>query len=186
MSRLGRLSFSDATFIEGDAGIIRLPALFRPRPEQGRAYRDRSRNFKGRKFYFHGRPAQHKEGSYAEVLKPGTHLRGVVDFTSLTAAELGLVFFALGLDGSFRLALGGGKPVAMGQVRLEATELQLQQNTSFTEYETGMAVFTGNPLQQAITHYLPEAETLILAEQRDKLREILDPKNEREAPTGVY
>lgn len=186
MSRLGRLSFSDAIFAGGDAAIDRMPAMYRPRPGQGRAYRDASGRFKGRKFYYHGRPQPQKEGHYVEVLKPGTILHGRVEFTGLEAAELGLLLFALGLDGSFQLALGGGKPVAMGRVLFTPTELQLRQSASFTEYDAGDGVLIGETLDRAIAGYIEQAEPLILPAQRDKLREILNPANPRVAPTGVY
>jgi CRISPR/Cas system CSM-associated protein Csm3 (group 7 of RAMP superfamily) len=186
MSRLGRLSFSDALFVRGDATIARMPALFRPRPGQGHAYRDQAGRFIGRKFYFHGLPQAHKEGHYVEVMKPGTVLQGNVEFSRLAEPELGLLFFALGLDGSFQLMLGGGKPVAMGRVAFTPIELRLRQTASFTEYETGDGVLAGKPLAQAIADYIRQAEDLILAAQRDSLRQILDPANQRVAPTGVY
>lgn len=186
MSRMARLSFSDAIFVTGGAGIVRMPALFRPRPEQGRAYRKGPRQFVGRKFYLHGRPTLPKEGHYLEVIRPGSQLCGMVDFTSLTEAELGLLFFALGLDNSFQLALGGGKPVAMGRVHLEPVELQLQQTASFTNYETDSGFLTDSSLHSAITHHLQEAESLILPAQQQKLREILNPQNPRPAATGTY
>lgn len=186
MSRLGRVSFGDAVFAAGEGGIIRMPALYRPRPNQGRAYRDRSGRYKGRKFYYHGRPQPHKEGTYVEALKPGSVLPGRAAFSGLTAAELGLLLFGLGLDGSFQLALGGGKPVALGRVRVAATELRLRQRASFTAYDGGDVVWDGEALPGQVTHYLQQAEGLILAAQRDELRRILHPDNDRDAPTGVY
>ncbi|MCP4424802.1 MAG: hypothetical protein GY803_09940 [Chloroflexi bacterium] len=184
MSRLGRLSFSDALFHDGDARIIRMPALYRPRPNDARAYKKHDR-FWGRKFYYHGRPAK-QEGHYAEALIPGTILHGNVLFSGISEAELGLLCFALGLDGSFQMALGGGKPVALGRVKIQATALHLQQSASFTQYEAGDAVLTDEPLTAAVQDYLRRAGELIQAEQRDDLREILDPANQRPAPTGVY
>ncbi len=189
MSRLGRVSFGDAVIdlSRSDTSIARMPALFRPRPRQGRAYTSSARIFKGRKFYFHGLPAQHREGTYIEVIKTGSHLAGQVAFSSLTEAELGVLFFALGLDNSFQLAVGGGKPVAMGRILIKPQELRLRQTTSFTTYEAGDAVFTGAELADSLQRYMSAAEqTLIQPAQRDKLRQILNPANKRPAPTGVY
>jgi CRISPR/Cas system CSM-associated protein Csm3 (group 7 of RAMP superfamily) len=186
MSRYARLSFSDALYVEGNLVNLRLPPLYRPRPEMGRLYRDRNRRFIGRKFYYHGRPQKQEQGNVVQALQTRTVLAGDLDFTSLTAAELGLVFFALGLDGSFQLALGGGKPVALGRVKIEAIDLSLRQSASFTEYGTGDAAWHGDSVHDVIADYLRQADSLIHAAARDQLREILDPANQRPAPTGVY
>lgn len=189
MSRLGRISFGDAVIDlnQANAGIARMPALYRPRPRQGYSYKDSTRTFKGRKFYFHGLPAKHREGTYIEVLTPGTHLPGQVAFTSLEEAELGILLFALGLDNSFRISVGGGKPMAMGRIKIVPQEMRLRQTASFTTYEAGDAVLSGDTLSGAIARYIAEAErSLIQPVQRDKLRQILNPANDRPAPTGVY
>lgn len=189
MSRLGRVSFGDAVIDldRANAGIARMPALYRPRPRQGRIYKDNASTFKGRKFYFHGLPAKHREGTYIEVLTPGTRLPAQVAFTSLEEAEFGVLLFALGLDNSFQLAVGGGKPVAMGRIKIEPLEICLRQTKSFTELEAGDAVLSGDTLSSAITRYIAAAAgSLIQPTQRDKLRQILDPTNDRPAPTGVY
>jgi len=189
MSRLGRVSFGDAVIDldRANAGIARMPALYRPRPRQGRVYKDSSRTFKGRKFYFHGVPAKHREGTYIEVLTPGTHLPGQVAFTGLEEAELGVLLFALGLDNSFQLAVGGGKPMAMGRIKIVPQEMRLRQAASFTKLEAGDGVLSGDTLSSAITRYIAAAgKSLIQPAQRDKLRQILNPANDRPAPTGVY
>lgn len=186
MSRLGRVSFGDAVFVNGKTGIYQLPSLYRPRPQQGLSYRDRARQFKGRKFYYHGRLKRHQGGVPVEVLAAPTRLEGFVDFTGLGPAELGLLFFGLGLDRSFQIALGAGKPVAMGRVVVHPQELQLWTPEAFTEYETGEQVLTGDKLNEAIKEYVTQAGSLLLERQVHKLREILDPDNIREAPTGVY
>jgi CRISPR/Cas system CSM-associated protein Csm3 (group 7 of RAMP superfamily) len=185
MGWLARIQFSDALFVAGDANVIRLPSLYRPRPTESYQYVGQDDKLYGRKFYFHGRPQKH-EGGFAEALKRGSVLRGMIDFTALSAAELGLLCFGLGLDNSFQLAVGGGKPIAMGRIRIRATELQLQREASFTEYETGDDVLADVGLTTAVTDYIQQAETLIQAEQRAALRQILQPDNPRPAPTGVY
>ncbi len=189
MSRLGRVSFGDAVvdLSQANAAIARMPALFRPRPRQGRSYKDNGRDFKGRKFYFHGVPAKHREGTYIEVLTEGSHLKGQAAFTGLGEAELGVLLFALGLDNSFQLAVGGGKPVAMGRIKIVPQEMRLRQSASFTTYEAGDVALQDEELESSLARYIAAAnETLIQAAQRDKLREILNPANDRPAPTGVY
>ena len=163
-----------------------MPALYRPRPRQGRAYRNVARQFKGRKFYYHGRPQKHKQGTYIEALKPGTELEGKVAFSNVTLAELGLLLFAWGMDGRFQLALGGCKPVAMGRVQITATELRLQQTASLLDYDGGQDVIQGDALTAKIRDAIAAADKLMLAKQKEQLTAILDPDNPRPAPTGVY
>lgn len=186
MGQLARVSFSDVLFVSGDSEIFRLPSLYRTRAEDSYQYVDANDRLKGRKFYLHGIPQRHREGGYAEALKAGSVLRGNIDFTNLTPAELGLLCFGLGLDNSFQLALGGGKPLAMGRVKISAQELQLQQTASFLEYETGNAVLAGNVLTTAVSDYITQAEPLIQDVQLEAVRRILDPNNQRPAPTGTY
>ena len=186
MSRLGRLSFGDAIFISGKTGVYPMPALFGPRPQQGASYRAQNRQYKGRKFYFHGRLKRHQGGVPVEVLAAPTRLAGFVDFTGLEPAELGLLFFSLGLDGTFQLALGAGKPVAMGRVRFHPQALHVWPAEAFTQYDTGEEIFNDARLTQAISDYLAETGVLLMEKQVASLRQILDPNNPREAPTGVY
>lgn len=186
MGQLARVSFSDALFVSGDSEIFRLPSLYRTRAEDSYQYVDANDRLKGRKFYLHGIPQRHREGGYAEAIKAGSVLRGNIDFTNLTPAELGLLCFGLGLDNSFQLALGGGKPLAMGRVKITAQELQLQQTASFLEYETGNAVLAGNVLTTAVADYITQADPLLQDVQLEAVRRILDPNNQRPAPTGTY
>ncbi len=188
MSRLGRVSFGDALLVEGKTALYRLPALYRPRERQARrAYLDQQGNFKGRKFYFHGRRADH-EGARFEVIVEGSRLAGALDFTGLKPAELGLVLFALGLDGSFRPMLGGGKPVCLGAVELVPRSLALVTGESFTDYDSGDRILAGTTLDDFVRGHIEEATVrkVILGPQRDRLRQILDPDNPRLAPTGMY
>lgn len=186
MNKQSRLLFSDAVLEEGQAVIARMPGLYGPRPWLGRAYKNPARQFKGRKFYFHGRPQTHKVGHYIEALKPNGVLSGNVAFTNLEAAELGLLLFAMGLDGSFQLALGGGKPMAMGRVEITARSLRLHQPQSFLAFDGGPDVRQGEVLRKSIMDYIAAASPLILAEQRTQLQKILDATNQRQAPTGIY
>lgn len=186
MNRQSRLIFGDAVFVNGDAVIALLPALYRPRPRYGNAYRTPSRQYKGRKFYFLGIPQTHRKGTYVEVLKPGTVLQGTIAFTGLLPAELGLLLFSLGLDSSFQLAVGGGKPVAFGRIAVEPQALHLRQADAFTTYDGGDEILADEALVNRITAVIDAANALILPDQRKKLQEILDPASKRKAPTGIY
>lgn len=76
--------------------------------------------FRGRKFYYHSRQREESPGNRYrpyECLPAGARLTGAVFFTNLTRSELSLLAFSLGLDGSFALKLGYGKPAYFGSIR---------------------------------------------------------------------
>ena len=185
MGHLARISFSDAKFASGDLIIVEMPRLYCPRPEKRKEYRIAGQ-FIGRKFYMHGQLQRHPSGGQYEALQTDTVMTGSIDFTSLTQSELGLLCFGLGLDASFQPGLGGGKPVAMGRVQIQASELQLRQPQSFVEWDSGNEVFTGESLEKVISDFISQGSHFILDKQRDKIRRILDPNNQRPAPTGTY
>lgn len=189
MGRLGRVSFNDALLTKGKTTLYRIPALYRPRPVQARrVYLDRKGKYKGRKFYFHGQKVEDPKGGRAEVIAEGSKLTGRLDFTNLGPDELGLVFFALGLDGSFRPMLGGGKPVCLGAIEVMPRSLALTIGESFTDYDAEARVLEGEELVAFIQKQIEGAiaNGYILTEQRDRLREVLDPDNPRLAPLKAY
>jgi hypothetical protein len=189
MSRLARLSFGDARLMQGKTMIYRLPALYRPRAGQSRrVYMDSRGLFKGRKFYFHGRKVEHVRGARVEVIPERSVLAGNLDFESLKGDELGLLFFALGLDGSFRPMLGGGKPVCLGAVEFRPLALEMVTRDDFLTYDAAGRVLEGEALKAFVRERMEGATQsgLILARPRDALRKILDPRNTRPAPTGMY
>ncbi len=187
MSRLARLSFGDALLVEGGTVLYALPPLYRPRTGQAQqTYQERGK-YRGRKFYQHGRLARHR-GAPVEVIAEGGRLAGSLDFESLTGPEVGLVCFALGLDGTLRPMLGGGKPVCLGSVEVQAERLELVTAADFTEYESPGRVIGGDDLTAFVGQRLREADEsgLILPQQREALRRLLNPNNPRPAPTGMY
>jgi hypothetical protein len=189
MSRLARLSFGDARLAQGNTMLYRLPPLYRPRAEQSpRTYKDSQRQFKGRKFYFHGQKVEHTQGARVEVIPETSMLAGSLDFESLKAEELGLLFFALGLDGSFRPMLGGGKPVCLGTLEFQPTTLELVTANDFVTYDAVGRTLEGDELSAFVQQRIEGAmqSGLIVARQQDALRKILDPDNTRPAPTGLY
>lgn len=192
MSQLGRVRFADAVLVEGDRKIYFLPQLFRPRPrdEEGYLtplYTDDDKHFYGRKFYYHGKIEPYPAGGAPiEILRPRARLSGAVAFESLSEAELGLLLFGLGLDHSFRPSLGAGKPLALGRVRPQATRLTLYQRDSFLSIEPADEEWVGDALIARLEQAVVAADALILDDQREELRRILDPRNQRPAPTGMY
>lgn len=188
MSRMSKVIFTDARLVSGKVKLYRLPALFSPRAKKApKTYQDGDK-FKGRKFYYHGRPAEDKQQPPVEVIEQGSRLRGEIHFENLSDAELGLLLFALGIDTSFALKLGGGKPACLGSVRVEPGELELLTQAHFLQAEPGVQSLEGEEMLTAIMSKLKAAhrKKLVLSGQLEKLREILHHPNDRDCPTGLY
>jgi len=190
--RLGRMSkvfFDDALLVSGRTALYRLPALYGPRAHQARAtYQTKDGKFKGRKFYFHGRPRQDPEQPPVEVVVAGSVVRGSVSFENLTCAELGLLCFALGLDGSFMLKLGGGKPACLGSLQITPVRLELLDSDHFLRSEPSLEVLEGDRMTAYVGEQMQAAvrSRMILKSQVEELRRILVYPNERECPVGMY
>jgi len=189
MSRMSKVLFGDARLVSGRTKLYCLPALYAPRAHRARAtYQAKSGKFKGRKFYFHGQPRQDRDRPPVEVIVPSSVVRGMVDFENLSYAEMGILFFALGLDGSFALKLGGGKPACLGSLRTNPLRLELLNSDHFLRAEPSvetlegdeMVVYFGEQMQAAV------GAKMILKGQVGRLREILRYPNERECPVGMY
>ncbi|MBL7183266.1 MAG: hypothetical protein ISS50_02325 [Anaerolineae bacterium] len=191
LGRLGKVRFGDALLTSGRMELYTLPNFYRPRVERDRVpkvYLEGDK-FKGRKFYLHGRMVEAMEGAKAEVVRQGSVLTGRVEFDNLSREELAALFFALGLDGSFALKLGGGKPACLGTVKSEAVELVLLGQEGLTSYEQVAeryeAVMAGEYIRNLVTE-VERQRNFILSRQAGWIRQVLNPKNDRECPTGMY
>jgi CRISPR/Cas system CSM-associated protein Csm3 (group 7 of RAMP superfamily) len=195
-AHIGLVRFEDARLLDHEAQGVesrRLQPLYRPRVSYRRipqAYLERGGNFRGRKFFFHGKPARVKrnDGDLCEVLPPGSRLAGRLHFTNLDAPLLGVLFFALGLDETFKLKLGGGKPACFGSLEIVAAELHRDTQDGFLQAERGGETKSGETLAACIASKIEAAEQQgrLLQPQMDKLREILRYPNERDCPSGLY
>lgn len=192
MSRMSKVFFADARLARGKTHLYNLPALYAPRAHRAKAtYQTKAGEFKGRKFYYHGRPAEDTRQPPVEVIAHGSLMRGTLSFENLSDAELGLLFFALGLDGSIVLKLGGGKPSCLGSLQVEPGQVvEVLAPDHFMQAEPVVEVYEGDDLVTFIGEKLQQAlaERLILKEQRSALRKILgrDHLDERECPAGMY
>lgn len=112
VSYRSRVRMDDFVLAAGhEPTLVRIPQLFAPR---GEVYQVGGRP-RGRKFYFHGKP---ESGSVPlQAAGAGAAFTGRVYFEDLDRAEAGLLFFALGLDGSFDWKLGHAKPAYLGSLR---------------------------------------------------------------------
>jgi hypothetical protein len=191
MSRMSKVFFGDARLARGETQLHHLPALYAPKPHRARAtYQTKEGQFKGRKFYYHGRPAEDPQQPPVEVIARGSLIRGELSFENLSDAELGLLFFALGLDGSIVLKLGGGKPSCLGSLQMEPGRVEVLGPDHFVQAEPAVEIYAGDDLVTFIGEKLQQAlaERLILKEQSSALRKILgrDRLDERECPAGMY
>jgi len=151
------------------------------------AYVDKYGVQKGRKFYFHNMPADGSEGDRCEVVQEKTLFMARMSFINLEGPLLGVLFFALSLDGTFRLKLGGGKPLGFGSIALTAIELRLLSSACFMgSAERG--AMEGADLAEFVIDMLEgaKAEELLLEPQVEKLREILRWPTSRVAVTEPY
>jgi CRISPR/Cas system CSM-associated protein Csm3 (group 7 of RAMP superfamily) len=188
MSRMAKVSFTDARLVKGKVRLYSLPALFAPRAHQAAQIYQEDRQFKGRKFYYHGHPAEDIRQPPVEIIEEGSLLHGELHFENLSDAEFGLLIFALGLDASFALKLGGGKPSCLGSLRVEPGRLELVTEAHFLQAEPGVQSLGGEEMVEVMATMLQTAydQKFILPEQQSKLREILHYPNDRDCPAGLY
>ncbi len=163
----GHLSFEDAVAPPGSLVLLGVPLLWTPaRGVRGLPprYLDRRDTAKGRKFYFHAKFAQ---GADARAcIKTDAELPLRIHFMNLEEAELGVLLTALGLHPAYRfpIKLGGGKPVGLGTVELEAQSLKLLHGRAALQ-QTGRlgqaSEHQGDALKQLIQRYTAKAQALI-------------------------
>lgn len=109
----GRLAFDEARAGEPcDFGIAKIPAAYSPSKA------------KGRRFYG-GLPREAPQNTRYGVVAPGSVFVGGILVELATRREVGLVLLSMGLDGTFRPKLGGGKHGGLGSVCFVPTHVDL-------------------------------------------------------------
>jgi len=194
----GLIEFSDAKCQNTGFATGFMPSLYRPRPDQRRAYFDARGNVAGRKFYYHTIRAIDKgqnQGITVQQAAKEYTFQTQIQFKNLTAAELGTLLIVLGQDPKYPIALkvGGGKPIGMGTMTVEVTAARVLQNkgdlrdrySSYNPPESDS--MTGTKLQQFIQKNIQAAHSsLVQATQLQQLAEVLKYPTDREPPTGMY
>lgn len=188
MSRMSKIVFTDAGLARGSLQLYRLPALFSPRARQAKNAYQQQDQYKGRKFYYHGKPAEDERQPPVEVAPPRSLFRGDIQFENLSDAELGLLFMALGFDTTITLKLGGGKPACLGSIQVQPGSLSLATPADFLQAEATTTTLSGEAMVEAMVEKIRAAfrQKLILRPQLEKLREIWRYPNERNCPEGMY
>lgn len=148
----------------------------------GKDVLNRPRLFRGRKFYYHSRQPEVERNNPAarekhEVARKDSVFRGQVVFHNLTREELALLAFSLGLDGSFCLKIGYGKPAYLGSVQVEllAVENLLQRYGVSTSVQQ---LWDKDVVLELARQYGQNSDETI-ARAIKELRRILDWENPR-------
>lgn len=115
----------------------------------------------GRRVYSAPTSKLRSEVPYA-VVNRGTTFLTQCRFTNVTSAELGFVFLAMGLDGTFTPRLGGGKFAGLGRVNFEPLSAKLRKEATFESQDYHTDKLT-EFIQQSIHKVpaLPEREKVL-------------------------
>lgn len=199
MNWQGVLHFQDARCQTNEFRVQCLPSLYAPqekkfyeekrRKDLNEDYFDMSsRQVQGRKFYYHfSHPISRAEkGVLAQQALAEYVFTTQIRYHSLTPAELGSVFAALGLDRKhgFYLKVGAGKPIGLGTVEVQITEIEQPQSMSdrYRSYDAESPAITGDALKQLIETSLTEAhrQHLVDSQQLQQISEILSYPSQRQ------
>jgi CRISPR/Cas system CSM-associated protein Csm3 (group 7 of RAMP superfamily) len=168
---LGKVSLSDArtevgSFLVGAPMILK--PLMEPKPRHTAFYRpDGNGKIAGRKFYFHHSGPPKTTNQATQFTKTVIPLEGLdaqgnprtifefdVTFNNLADDEYSLLVFGLILTEDMRHKVGGGKPLGLGTVKIEITEiLETDPNQRYrglsarSAGETASAVLAGDALR---------------------------------------
>lgn len=194
MNWQGLIHFTDATCESAKSATGFMPSLYRPRPDQRRAYFDRNGKASGRKFYYNAVNAVSGGDRGIPVQQAGTEyvFKTELQFKNLTQAELGTLLIVLGQDSNYPMALkvGGGKPIGMGTMTVEIEALEKPQSLRerYTQYRISEANrLTGDTLKTTLDEAIQAAHrSLVEKPQLEALADILKWPTDRTAPEGMY
>jgi len=194
MNWQGLVHFTDATCESAKSVTGFMPSLYRPRPDQRRAYFDRNGKAVGRKFYYNAVKAVSGGDRGIPVQQAGTEyvFKTELQFKNLTQAELGTLLIILGQDPKYPMALkvGGGKPIGMGTMTVEVEALEKPQSLKerYTRYDIPESnSLTGDSLKTLVNEAIQAAHRgLIEKPQLEVLADILKWPTDRTAPEGMY
>ncbi|NJK51820.1 MAG: CRISPR-associated protein [Acaryochloris sp. RU_4_1] len=193
----GLIEFSDAHCERSEFTTGFMPSLYRPRPDQRKAYFVRGR-VAGRKFYYHTVKAIDKgqnQGIAVQQAGKSYTFKTQLHFKNLTKAELGTLLVVLGQDPEYPIALkvGGGKPIGMGTMtvtvnaidKVEGIQELRDRYSAYTVAESEM--LTGHRLQEFMQQMIQAAhQSLIEHSQLEQLTVVLRYPTNRQPPSGMY
>ncbi|MEM9153741.1 MAG: RAMP superfamily CRISPR-associated protein [Cyanobacteria bacterium P01_F01_bin.33] len=193
MNWQGLIHFTDASCESIKTATGFMPSLYRPRPDQGRAYFQNGRAV-GRKFYYNAVSAVSGGDRGIPVQQAGTEyvFKTQLQFKNLTQAELGTLLIILGQDSQYPMALkvGGGKPIGMGtmMVEIEAIEKPQSLKQRYTQYNVAESNrLTATSLRTFMDDCIKAAHTTLVEKaQLNALSKVLQWPTDRTAPEGMY
>ncbi|WP_244349647.1 RAMP superfamily CRISPR-associated protein [Thermostichus vulcanus] len=188
----GLVEFSDAIAVSAGSSGGSLPALYRPRPDQRRAYFQNGKAA-GRKFYYAQTEALDagNGGTPTQQAAKKTVFKTQIHFKNLTSAELGTLLTVLGQDPNhpMLLKLGGGKPVGLGSIQITIDKIERPANLKdrYSSYVAPASdILEGETLKAFIQKQIKATQGYILPGQLKQLSSILNPTALRKPPSGVY
>ncbi|MGL4875048.1 MAG: TIGR03986 family type III CRISPR-associated RAMP protein [Clostridium sp.] len=160
-----RISFLDAV-VDGRNGNVQIKEILLASPKAScyKAYLGENQNYssnqislRGRKFYwlknakaeFLNKDAN--VNSYEEVLEKGKIFKGEIKFNNLYKDELGLLLYALKLDGRGYQQIGKGKPYGYGRIKIKNIELSLDMKK---EYALENLLFENEKKYENVSEYI--------------------------------
>ncbi len=193
MNWQGLIRFADAIATDTRLSIGFMPSLYAPR-KQRQAYYTNGK-VAGRKFYYHAIRAVDKgqqRGIAVQQAAKEFTLTTQVYFANLTRAELGTLLIVLGQDkpdNAIALKVGGGKPVGMGTMEVEVTEISLLGNwrDRYSSYQSQPESLESSKLQQFMQQAIQSAhQHLVKPQHLQQLRDVLRWPTDRQPPEGMY
>lgn len=186
----GRVSFTDARLLaEHGTAIYHIKSPYPPH-DSASLYKDEEGYFNGRKFYFHGQPVAAPRGEPYQVIKLNSKLESSMEFESLTADELCLLFVAMGIFDDVIIKIGGGKQAMLGSVEIIPTRLELRKPSQsfldFSEEKKDSNEVISEGISIRLLDEVGESNQLINEDALDELIKIWEWPSDRKAPTTMY
>ncbi|MGL4848357.1 MAG: TIGR03986 family type III CRISPR-associated RAMP protein [Clostridium sp.] len=170
-----RISFLDAV-VDGRNGNVQIKEMLLASPKascykaylgENQTYSSSKISLRGRKFYwlknakaeFLNKDAN--VNSYEEVLEKGKTFKGEIRFNNLYKDELGLLIYALKLDGRGYQQIGKGKPYGYGRIKIKNIELSLDMEK---EYSLENLFFENEKEYENVSEYIKEYKKYVKKE----------------------
>lgn len=142
-----------------------------PKPRHSAFYLNCQGQIAGRKFYFHHQDEPRTEHNLREIprkpgeyrnqhirpLATGTEFSARIDFTSLEPDEFAALLHAITLLPDMRHKIGYGKPIGLGSIRLEITELHLvDYATRYSNFRArrGLSTYNSNEVADLLAEQM--------------------------------
>lgn len=184
MGYKGRAWFTDASLLRGDQAVAMIPSLYGPRPS-AKIYKDHMGRYKGRKFYFHGKPKRGRE--MLIVINKGGLFQFEMRFENLSDNEFGLLLTSLGVLDEFVAKIGGAKPVCFGSVRLTMKQLEIRnKHNVFSSFSKSVETYENEKLSAWLGTMKNNDNPMILKNSLERLKTIWKHPSTRECPNIAY